>query len=102
MEQTKQFLDYAASQDDYMVTFHASIIFITIHSDASYLSKPNACNRAGGHFFLSNNSPIPENNRAILNITKIICTVMSSAVEDKLGALFINAKQAVPMQTTLE
>ncbi len=40
---------------------------------------------------------IPIDNRAVLNILKIIKTVMSSAVEAKLGALFINAKTAYAM-----
>jgi hypothetical protein len=53
-------------------------------------------------FFLSTNSLIPENNGAVLNIAKIMRAVMSSAAEAKLGALFINAKQAIPMRTTLE
>ncbi len=45
--------------------------------------------------FMASNDKIPKNNGAILNILQIICTIMSSAVEAKLGALFINAKAAV-------
>jgi hypothetical protein len=37
-----------------------------------------------------------------LNISQIIKAVMSSAAESELGALFINAKQAIPQRTTLE
>ncbi len=44
---------------------------------------------------------IPINNGAVLNISQIIKTVMSSAAEAELGALFINAKTAVSMQRTL-
>jgi hypothetical protein len=42
MERTKQFLDYATSQDDCVVTYRASNMILVIHSDASYLSKPKA------------------------------------------------------------
>ena len=44
---------------------------------------------------------IPINNGAVLNISQIIRAVMSSAAEAELGALFINAKTAVSMRTTL-
>ena len=44
---------------------------------------------------------IPINNGAVLNILQIIRAVMSSAAEAELGALFINAKTAVSMRTTL-
>jgi hypothetical protein len=69
---------------------------LAIHSDASYLSEPKARSRAGGHFFLSKNGNNPPNNGAVLNVSKIIKVVMSSAAEAELGALFINAKKSVP------
>ena len=43
----------------------------------------------------------PPNNGAILNITQIIKAVMSSAARAELGALFINAKEAVYIQQIL-
>ncbi len=45
---------------------------------------------------------MPINNGAVLNISQINKAVMSSVVEAKLGALFINAKMAVSMRHTLE
>ncbi len=42
------------------------------------------------------------NNGAVLNILQIIKSVMSSATEAELVALFINAKTAVSMRTTLK
>ncbi len=52
--------------------------------------------------FMAGTEEIPINNGAILNISQIIKTVMSSAADAKLGTLFINAKMAVSMQCTLE
>ena len=72
------------------------------HSDASYLSEPNARSRAGGHFFLSSNAEVPPNNGALLNITHIIKHVMSSATEAKLAALYIMAREAVYIRIILE
>jgi hypothetical protein len=103
MSKCKQFLDYAASQEDAIVTYKASDMKLAIHSDASYLSEPKARSRAGGHFFLTkkHNDTHPDNG-AIHNVAKIIKSVMSSAAEAELGALFINAKLAIPMRHTLE
>ena len=56
MKKCKQFLDYAASQDEAVVTYKASDMKLAIHSDASYLSEPKARSRAGGHFFLTKNT----------------------------------------------
>ena len=50
---------------------------------------------------MSNNVDIPPNNGAILNIAKIIKAVMSSAAEAEVGALFINAKEAVHIRNIL-
>ncbi len=102
MQKCLQFLDYAASQEDAIVTYWASDMRLTIHSNASYLSKPNACSRAGSYMFMAAMEDIPINNGAVLNISQIIRAVMSSATEAKLGALFINAKTAVSMQCTLK
>jgi hypothetical protein len=95
-------LDYAASQEEAILTYRASDMKLAIHSDASYLSEPKARSRAGGHMFMAGNEDIPINNGAVLNISQIIKAVMSSAAEAELGALFINAKTAVSMRQTLE
>jgi hypothetical protein len=48
-----------------------------------------------------NNDQFPPNNGAILTNTTIIKAVMSSAAETELGALFLNAKEAVHLLQTL-
>eukprot|EP00956_Cyclotella_meneghiniana_P021659 scaffold39661_cov63-Cyclotella_meneghiniana.AAC.19 len=50
MAQTMQLLDYLASQEDAVITYNASEMILAAHSDASYLSEPEARSRAGGHF----------------------------------------------------
>ena len=102
MEKTLQFLDYVAAHPDAVVTFTASKMILNVHSDASYLIEPKARSRAGGHYFLSDDSENPENNGAVLNVAQIIKNVMSSAAEAEIGALFINSRQAVTARTTLE
>ena len=102
MRQTHQFLDYIATQEDAVITYTNSHMEFSVHSDASYLSKPKARSRAGGHFFLSNEATIPQNNGAILNIAHIIKHVMTSATEAELAALYIMAREAVYIRIILE
>ena len=102
MKQTKQLLDYLASQEEAIITYNSSDMILGVHSDASYLSEPKARSRAGGHFFLSNNSNIPPNNGAILNIAHIIKHVMTSATEAELAGLYIMAREAVYIRIILE
>jgi hypothetical protein len=91
-----------ASQDKAILTYKASYMVLAVHSNASYLSKPKACSRAGKHMFMAGRDDIPTNNGAVLNILQIIRAVMSPAVEAELGALFINIKTSVSMHHTLK
>jgi hypothetical protein len=102
MEKCLHFLDYAASQEDAILTYKASNMVPTIHSDASYLSKPKACCQAGRHMFMAETEEIPTINGTVLNILEIIRAVMSSTAEAKLSTLFINIKMAVSMCRMLE
>jgi hypothetical protein len=54
-----QLLDYAATHPNAILQYKASDMVIHVHSDASYLSEPNACSRAGGLFF-SAPCPLPK------------------------------------------
>ena len=51
---------------------------------------------------MSNNSEIPPNNGAVLNIAHIIKHVMASATEAELAALYIMAREAVYIRIILE
>ena len=101
MKKVKQFLDYALSNPDAIVTYQASDMVLTVHSDASYLSESKARSRAGGHFFCIKDELFPTNNGAVLAVLQIIKAVMSSATEAELGALYITAYEAVPMRHLL-
>ena len=92
----KWLIDYAATNPDTILPYEKSDMVLAIHSDASNLSEPSTCSRVGGHFFCS--SDVDD----LLNISKIPKAVMSSAAEAKLGALYINARKAIPMRQFLE
>eukprot|EP00957_Ditylum_brightwellii_P053930 4085485-Ditylum_brightwellii.AAC.1 len=76
-------------------------MILWVHSDASYLSKPKACSRAGGYFYLGN---IQHNhmNRPVFVLSQILRNVMASVAEAELGTLFKNAKEVVVLCTTLQ
>ena len=102
MNQVRQLLDYAATHPDANITYRASAMVLTGHSDASYLSEAKSRSRSGGHFFMTDDTAEPPNNRAVTTISRIIKAVMSSASEEELCVLFINFRGAVPERTTLE
>ena len=68
------------------------------HINAEYLNEPKARIRArggGGGLVMSNSSPLPTNNGAVLKISQINKVFMSSAAEAGLGALLINVREDV-------
>ncbi len=91
----KQLLDYWAMQDKAVLAYKASNMILAVHSDAGYFNEKKLRSQAGGHFFLSNKDEFPPYNSAILIVATIIKAVMSLAAEAELGALYLNAKEAV-------
>ena len=102
LERTRQLLDYLASQEEAIITYRASPMILAAHSDAGYLNEPKARSRAGGIFYLTTPETFPPPNGSILNIAQIIKNVMSSAAEAELGALYINAREAIYIRLILE
>jgi hypothetical protein len=102
-----QLLNYAATHPDAVIHYTASDMILKLHSDASYLSEPEARSRVGGFHYLGNNQPIiagdpPEPpNGAILVVSSIMKMVVASAAEAELGALFFNGQEATTLRTTL-
>jgi hypothetical protein len=80
-------------------------MILNVHSDASYLSAPNARSQAAGYYFLGS---LPQDGKPIIlnGAIQVLCTVLkfvaSSAAEAELGALFLNAKEAKMMRLTLQ
>ena len=99
MSEITWLLDYAATHPEAVIRYSKSDMILWIKSDASYLSAPNARSCAGGHFYLSNKptatetddiSNTPKPNGAIYVLAKTMNSAMSSAMEAKVGAAFIN------------
>lgn len=102
-QRVTRFLNYCATHPEATIRYHRSDMILRVHSDASYLSEPKARSRAGGHFYLGRRAPSADlANGPLHNISTALTNVMASAAEAEIGALFVNAKQATVMRTTLE
>ncbi len=67
VQRSQQIMDYLATQEPAVLTYHTSDMVLAVHSNASYLNEEEAPSRAGGHHFLSENVPLPPNNGVIHN-----------------------------------
>ncbi len=96
MKRVDQFLDYMWTHPDAIIWCCASDMILNVHSDASYLSAPKACSRAGGYFFRGsiphNGDPIKLNG-AIHITCAILKHVAASTAEAELGALCLNMQE---------
>ena len=75
-------------------------MILNIDSNAAYLVASKARSRASGFYYMGNKNKQLINGPVASN-TKIIKNVMSSASDAEIGALYMNDKLTVPMQTTL-
>ena len=95
------FLDYVATHTNAKIRYHASDMVLRTHSNASYLSAPQARSRAGGNLFSKNLFETPPLNGPIHTVYKIMSNVMGSAAEVEIGATYINGQELVPIRTCL-
>ena len=79
MEKVKKIMNHAATHPDTIVTYRKSDMILAGNIDVSYWSNRGARCQAGGHFFMSSDSPIPPNNRVVLTIAQLIKAVMTSS-----------------------
>ena len=97
----KHFLDYAHSNPDAKIIFQASNTILNANFDAAYFVAQNARSPAGGCLYCrSKNGKLF--NGAFYCLAKIIKSVMASAMEAKITALFINAQKLVKYCQTLQ
>ena len=98
-------LYYLATNTNAKVRFYPSNMILNVHSDALYFSAKNAKSRAASHFFLGwqpdDKRPIRLNG-PILTLCTILKFVAAPVAEAKLGAMFLNAKEAKIIRLTLE
>lgn len=96
------FLNYCATHPDAKIRYHASDMILHIHTDASYLSEPQAKSRYAGYHFMRDKNNYNKLNGPILTLAKMIKNVVSSAIEAELAGIFNNSKEATAARITLE
>ena len=94
-------LDYCATYPDDGILYRASGMVLSGHSDAGFNNETKERSRSGAHIFLSEYESIPRWNGPVLTIAQIMKYVVSSAAEADMTALFLMAKEMVPLQHTL-
>jgi hypothetical protein len=105
MAAVSHLLDYCSTKHNATIRYYASDMQLKIHSDASYLSEPNAKSRIGGYFFLGNSkhSQVTSlSNGPLLCQSTVLKHLVSSIAESEYGALFVNAKTGTVTRETLK
>ena len=97
-----QLLDYVATYPNDGITYRASNMVLLAHSDASFLTETGSRSRAVAHIYLSEDDPTPQLNGPILSISQIMKYVMASAAEAELGALYLTAREMIPLRHALD
>ena len=97
----EQLMDYVATYPDDGLLFRKSDRILAAHADALFLNEPKDRSRAGAYILLSENDPKPKLNGTVLTIEQIIKTVMASAAEAEMAALYITKKNMIPLRSTL-
>jgi hypothetical protein len=113
MQGITKLLNYAASNPEASLRYHASDMCLWIDSDASYLSESNARSTCAGYHFLSDRpsdptkppqaqNPEPMHNAPVYVMCNILKEIVSAASEAELAGLFHNGKEACAIRTCLE
>ena len=89
----EQLLDYVATYPNVGILFRKSDMILAAHADAGLLNESRVRSRAGTHLILSENEPKQKLNGPVLMIAQIIKTVMASAAEAEMAALFVTEKR---------
>ena len=104
MDATIQLLNYAATNQNAAIQFHKSNMTLYAHSDASYLSKPQARSRVRGYFYLGNHAEPADNpkpNGPVHVESRIMKHIMATASKAKIGVLFHNGQEAAHIHQIL-
>ena len=105
MDAIIQLLNYAATNPNAAIQFHRSNMILYAHSNASYLSEPQAKSRVRGYFYLGcTNEPAdnPHPNGPIHVESRILKNVMAAALEAEIGILFHNGQEAAHIRQILQ
>ena len=97
----QRLMDYAHSNPDAEILYRASDMVLQTDSDAAYLVEPEARSRAGGFHFLGSRDHKLFNG-PIYVLAKVIKSVMASAMEAEIAAMFMNAQKIILLECNVK
>ena len=83
------------------IFFRKSDMILAAQADIGFLNKSRAHIRSGVHISLSEKYPNPKYKGPVLTISLIIKSVMDSASESEMAALYITAKKMMPIHNKI-
>ena len=97
-ESIDQILKYLATYANDGIVYRSRKMVISAHSYAGFHNESKFQIQS---VFLEEDESIPRGNEPILTFAQVIISVISSAAEAALGAIFITSKEFFPMRQTL-
>ena len=95
MNRVEHLLQYVFSHQNHGITFVASDMIVTAHTDASYQSIPFSRSKLGGVHYCSNKNDPPTKVNGFFSVkSKIIPIVCAGASDAEYGAAFTNCQDA--------
>ena len=92
-----QLLDYCAIYPDDVILYQSRDMILAGQYDAGFNNETRARSTAGAHIFLSENEAILSWNGTVITMAQLMKYVVSSAAEAETTALFLTAKEMVPL-----
>ena len=103
MDKYNQVLDYASTNPNATIHYHAKNMILMIDIDATYLVLPEACSRFSVYDYFTNRmhdypKGTPTQNVPIVEKFNTLKTVLSSSAEAEICGTFENAQNAIPLR----
>ena len=95
-------LDYCATYSDDGITYRTSNMALAANCDTSFNNESQSRSREGAYIFLSENVSTSRWNGPLLTISHIMKYVVSSEAKAEMAALFLTAKEMVPLRNNLQ
>lgn len=103
MNRVEHLLQYAFSHQNHAITFVASEMIVTTHTDASYQSIPFSRSKLGGIHYCGNKNDPPTKLNGLFSVkSKIIPIVCAGASDAEYGAAFTNCQDAYFFRIVVE
>ena len=103
MDKCNKLLDYASTQPNATIHYHASNMILMTGTYSAYLDLPEARSHIAGYYYFTNrmlnySKSTPTPNVPILTVCKTLKTMVSSSYESETGGNFENEQNLIPLR----